>query len=323
MRTITLEEHFVTDDFLKATGAYGDNAPEGLRAMRDRLLDIGEGRIAAMDEGGVDVQVLSLAATGIDDLAVDDEAVVLRSVHDELAAAIAAHPTRLAGFATSGLKNPRHAVQEIERCITRLGFRGVIHDGTTDGRFLDAPEFFPVLEAIAALDVPLYIHPAPPPRAVFDAYYAGLPGDTGHLLSIAGWGWHSETAIQLLRLVLAGVFDRLPTLRVIVGHMGEGLPFAMARTNAVFSRATHLERGVQQTLLDQVFITSSGYFTQPPFDCARAIFGIERMMYSVDYPFSPTTRGQAYLASLPLTEADRALFAHATAERVLKLPRAD
>ncbi len=319
MQTITLEEHFVTSGFLKATNAYGSEAPPPIAAMRDKLMDLGEGRLAAMDEAGIDVQVLSLAALGIDKLTPGDETSVLRDVHDEAAAAVRAHPDRFAAFATPGLSEPDQAVKEIERCITQLGFKGVLLDGTTDGKFLDAPEFFPVLEAIAALDVPLYLHPAPPPQAVSEVYYAGLPEDLGHLLSIAGWGWHAETGLHILRMIVAGVMDRLPGLKVIVGHMGEGVPYALARSSGILSPAAKLQRTVADTFKQQFYITTSGYFTRPPFQCAREVFGFEHMMYSVDYPFSPNTRGAAFLKELDLSEADSAAFRGGHATTLLKL----
>jgi hypothetical protein len=319
MRTITLEEHFVTTDFLAATGALGANTPSEIAHVREKLLDLGDGRLGAMDEGGVTMQVLSLAAHGLDELTSQNANAVLGGVHDEVASAIRAHPDRFAAFATPGLRNVPEAIKEIERVITQLGFKGVLIDGTIDGKFLDHPDFFPVLEAIQSLDVPLYLHPAPPPSAVNDVYYSGLPGSTGFLLSIAGWGWHSETVIHILRLILSGVLDRLPNLQIIIGHMGEALPFALARSNAVFSSAKHLKRSVAETFAQQVSITTSGYFTRPPFDCARAVVGLERMMYSVDYPFSPTTNGQRFLDSLELNDADQAALTHGNAERILKL----
>ena len=319
MRTITLEEHFVTQDFLKATGAYGADAPEGIRAMRDKLLDLGAGRIAAMDESQIDLQVLSLAAIGRDKLAAGDQVSVMRSVHDELAAAVKAHPNRFAGFATPSLEKPDEALKEIERCITQLGFKGVLLDGTTEGKFLDAPEFFPVLEAIAAMDLPLYLHPAPPPQQVADLYYSGLPGEVGHLLSIAGWGWHAEMGLHCLRLIVSGVLDRLPNLRIIVGHMGEGVPYAMARSSNVLSRAAHLQRSVADTFKQQFHVTTSGYFTVPPFQCAREVLGLDRLMYSVDYPFSPNTHGAEYLQQLPLNDGEMAAFRGERAAALLKL----
>jgi predicted TIM-barrel fold metal-dependent hydrolase len=324
MKTITLEEHFVTESFLKATNAFGDNVPERMRALRGQLLDIGDGRIAAMDEAGITLQVLSLAAMSIDVLAPADQTAVFHDVNDELASAVAAHPDRFAAFATPALKDPAAAVKELERCINDLGFKGLYVNGTTDGKFLDAPEFFPVLEAAEALNVPLYLHPAPPPAIVQRAYYADLPGDTGMLLSIAGWGWHAELGLHLLRLIVSGVLDRLPNLHVIVGHMGEGVPYALARSNGILSPAANLKRSITETIHDQVHVTTSGYFTRPPFDCAREVLGLDHLMYSVDYPFSPNTRGRDFLATLQssqpaLTTSEMEALTHGNAERLLHL----
>jgi len=320
MRTITLEEHFVTRDFQKATVGDGANTPPNMQHLQAPLLDLGEGRIRAMDEGGVDLQILSLAAMGVESLSPSDQTAVLRGVHDEVASAIQAHPDRFKAFCTPALKEPANAVRELERTLKLPGFVGMLIDGTTDGKFLDAPEFFPVLEAAESLNIPLYIHPAPPPEPVKAAYYSGLPGDTGHLLSIAGWGWHSETAIHILRLILAGVLDKLPNLQVIIGHMGEGIPYALARTNGVLTPASkHLKRSIIETFQQQVHVTTSGYFTKPPFDCAREVLGLDRLMYSVDYPFSPNTKGKDFLATLNLKEADLAQLTHTNAERLLKL----
>jgi predicted TIM-barrel fold metal-dependent hydrolase len=325
MKTITLEEHFVTENFLRATGASSRPASQRMETLRGKLLDLGDGRIQAMDEAGISVQVLSLAAMGVDDLSASDQTAVLNDVHDELHAAIRAHPGRLAGFATPGLKYPAAAVKELERCISNLGFKGLFVDGTTDGRFLDAPEFFPLLEAAASLGVPLYLHPAPPPAAVRSAYYSGLPGEAGMMLSIAGWGWHAETGLHLLRLIVSGVLERLPALQVIVGHMGEGLPYALARSNNVLAPSiTHLRRSVTETMLAQVHVTTSGCFTRPPFDCARQVLGLDRMLFSVDYPYSSTMDGRNFLTLLQstepaLTEAEMANLSYGNAVRILRL----
>ncbi len=319
MRTITLEEHFVTRDFIKATDAYGEGMPTGLQAMRDKLLDVGEGRLASMDEAGIDMQVLSLAAVGLHKLEPAQGTAVLHDMHDELAAAVKAHPDRFAAFATPGLKEPEKAVKELQRCVTELGFKGVMVDGTTDGKFLDAPEFFPVLEALAELGVPLYLHPAPPPEEVAKVYYSGLPGEVGQMLSIAGWGWHVENGLHTLRLIVSGVMDRLPKLKVIIGHMGEGVPYALARSSGILSPAAKLKRSVADTFKDQFYVTTSGYFTKPPFDCARAVFGFEHMMYSVDYPFSPNSRGTEFLKSLALDREEQEAFCGGHAAELLRL----
>ena len=319
MRTITLEEHFVTKDFIKATDSYGAGTPSGIAAMRDKLLDLGEGRIASMDAAAISTQVLSLAAIGLDKLRSTDEVAVLRGVHDEMAAAVKAHPGRFAGFATAGLLQPEQTARELERCVTQLGFKGLMVDGTTDGKFLDAPEFLPVLEAAVALNVPVYLHPAPPPKAVADVYFSGLPNEVGHLLSIAGWGWHAENGLHTLRLIVSGVLDRLPALKVIIGHMGEGVPYALARSSAVLSHAAELKRSVLDTFREQIYVTTSGYFTRPPFECAREVCGFDRLMYSVDYPFSPNERGVEFLKPLQLSEDEMAAFCGGHAAELLKL----
>ena len=232
MRTITLEEHFVTRDFLRATG--GDKEP-ALAHVRDQLLDLGPGRISAMDAAGIDLQVLSLAAIGIDALSPDTASSLIPDINDELAAAIKANPTRLAGFALLPLHAPEQAAAEFERCITKLGFAGAMIDGTTGGLFYDDPRFTPIWEAADHLGVPVYLHPAPPPPAVQQAYFSGLPDPLGYMLSIAGWGWHAETGLHTLRLITSGLFDRLPSLQLIIGHMGEFLPYALARSSNVLT----------------------------------------------------------------------------------------
>ncbi|MGA9475626.1 MAG: amidohydrolase family protein [Terriglobales bacterium] len=322
MRTITIEEHFVTESFLRATGGRGGHVPPPIAQLQPKLLDLGSNRIAAMDEAAIDVQVLSLAAMGFDALDAAVATSLARDVNDELAAAIKAHPTRLGGFATLALQDPQTAIQELHRCITQLGFYGVLLNGTTGRLFLDDARFFPVLEAAAALRIPIYLHPSPPPKAVRQAYFSGLPGDLGLLLSIAGWGWHAETALHTLRLIVSGIFDRLPDLQLIIGHMGEGLPYALARSSGILSQASpHLRQPVSAYFQSNIHITTSGYFTQPPFRCALEVLGIDRISFSVDYPFSSNTTGRAFLDRLAkiLDPADLERLTHSNIENLLKI----
>jgi hypothetical protein len=322
MRTITLEEHFVTKSFLRATEVHGQSAPPQIAALQPKLLDIGAGRIAAMDEASIDFQVLSLAAMGFDALDAANATPLARDINDELAGAVRAHPSRLGGFATLALKDPAAAAIELERCIAGLGFYGALLNGTTGGLFLDDSRFLPVFEAAAHLSVPIYLHPAPPPESVGRAYFSGLAGDAGQLLSIAGWGWHAETGLHTLRLILSGLFDRLPTLQLIIGHMGEGLPYALARSSGILSQAVpHLRQPVAAYFQSNIHITTSGYFTLPPLRCAIEVVGIDRLLFSVDYPFSPNTRGRALLDSLPalLGPDEIAALANRNARRVLNL----
>jgi predicted TIM-barrel fold metal-dependent hydrolase len=319
MRTITLEEHFVTASFLRATGGYGQGGP--MAAMQPKLLDLGENRIAAMDEGGVDFQVLSLASMGLDELKAKEATAVIADVNDELAAAMKTNPERLGGFAALALKDPECAAKELERCVTKLGFVGALVDGTVGGLFLDDPRFTPFWETAVRLKVPVYLHPALPPEAVKKAYFSGLPDDVAMLLSIAGWGWHAETGLHTLRLIVSGLFDRLPELQLIIGHMGEGLPYALARSSAVLSGPSHLRQTVADYFRTNIHLTTSGYFTQQPLKCAVDVVGLDRMMYSVDYPFSANTRGKKFLedAAAWLSPADLEKLAGGNAMKVLKL----
>jgi predicted TIM-barrel fold metal-dependent hydrolase len=321
MKTIALEEHFVTASFLQATGAYGNGGHPAIADMRPKLLDLGEERIAAMDEGGIDLQILSLAAMGIDTLDGATATAVLADVNDELAAAIKSHAGRFGGFASLGMKEPEKAAKELERCVKSLGFVGALIDGTTDGLFYDDARFLPVFEAAVSLGVPVYLHPAPPPEPVRRAYFSGLPEEVAFPLSIAGWQWHAELGLHTLRLIVAGLFDRLPDLQLIIGHMGEGIPYALARSSGILSRTAHLKQSVADYFKSNIHITTSGYFTQPPLKCAMEVVGLDRLLYSVDYPFSPNTRGQEFLSTLEgvLTPEQMEQFTHGNAEKLLKI----
>jgi len=237
-----------------------------------------------------------------------------------LADTVTRRPDRFAGFAHLPMREPDAAAQELERAIKTLGFHGALINGTTDNLFLDDPRFAPVLAAAESLDVPIYIHPSPAPEAVRDIYYSELPGSTGHVLETFAWGWHSETALHVLRMVLAGTLDRHPGLKLIIGHMGEGLPVMLARCDKVSEAHTqHLERSISQTILEQVWITTAGIFTQPPFLAALLTFGIDRILFSVDYPFSTNEQGRSFLDGLSLSPDDMAKLAHRNAEQLLRL----
>jgi hypothetical protein len=234
---------------------------------------------------------------------------------------VKANPKRLAGFATVALKDVAAAVVELERCISELGFVGMMLNGTVDGKFMDDVAFLPVFETAARLGVPVYLHPAPPPRAAKTAYYSGLPGELGHLLSIAGWGWHAETGLHTLRLIVSGLFDKVPGLQLVIGHMGEGLPYALARSSGILSGPAKLLRPVAEYFKTNIHVTTSGYFTLPPLQCALDVVGIERLMYSVDYPFSPNTQGRDFLqqAAGILSAEDMERLVGGNAARLLKI----
>lgn len=319
MQIITLEEHFTTPEFQKAISESVEKTPASM-ALQVKLLDIGDERIEAMDAGSVDMQVLSLSASGFEKIDSATASAVVKDANDRSAEAVRKYPTRFAAFANVNAQDPSGAAKEFERCVQQLGFRGAILHGTTGGTFLDDRRFLPIWEAANALNVPIYLHPAPPPKAVFDAYYQGLPGDSGSSLSIAGWGWHAETGMHVLRLILSGLFDRFPSQQVIIGHMGEDLPYSLARAAGVLGPvATHLKRAIPEYFHDNIHVTTSGYFTQPPFRCALEVVGIDRLMYSIDYPFSPNSKGKAFLDDLSLSAEDMEKFVGGNARRLLRL----
>jgi predicted TIM-barrel fold metal-dependent hydrolase len=245
---------------------------------------------------------------------------LVRDANDQLAAAVRKHPGRFAAFAALALQDPKATAAEFERCVCKLGFKGALVHGTTNGVFLDQPQFAPLFETAEALDVPIYLHPTPPPQAVQEAYYGGLPSNTGFFLSTAAWGWHAELGMHCLRLIVSGLFDRFPKLKIIIGHMGEDLPFSIARADAVLARgANHLQRRVSDYFCENFYLTTSGYFTVPPLLCALQVVGADRILFSVDYPFSPNAEGRDFLDSLPVSPEDMKKIAHRNADRLLKL----
>jgi hypothetical protein len=287
----------------------------------EQLSDTGPARLADMDASGITLQVLSLSAPGADVLDATQSPALAREFNDRLAAIVREHPDRYAGFAHLPVASPQAAADELERTVREFGFKGAVVNGMTEGLFLDDPSFAPLLSRAEALDVPIYIHPNYPPEAVRKAYYDNLPDGTGMTLALAGWGWHAEVAVHVLRMVLAGTFDRHPRLKVIIGHMGEGLPAMMDRCDAVFGRQTnsHLTRSVSRTILDQVWITTSGFFSMAPFTAAMMKFGPDRILFSVDYPFSKNAEGKKFLDALPVSKGDLEKIAWRNADALLKL----
>jgi uncharacterized protein len=328
MRVVALEEHFtipsaaakISDEakakrgfVARTVGATGYNPLV-------HLPEIGEQRLKLMDESGITVQVLSVSGPGAELMEGDAGIDIAKGVNDGLAAAVAKNPKRFTGLAHLPLRSPEACAKELVRCVKELGFHGAIVNGTIDGLFLDDARFQPVLAAAEQLDVPIYIHPHMPPRSVYEAYYSGLPGSASVAISTAGWGWHSEVAIHVIRMVLAGTFDKHRKLKVIIGHMGEGLPAMLARLDDVATiHAGHLSRPISATILDHVWLTTSGIFTQPPFICALMTFGLDRIMFSVDYPYAHNAQGREFLDQLNLSPADMAKFCHGTADSLLRL----
>jgi predicted TIM-barrel fold metal-dependent hydrolase len=328
MRVVALEEHFTVPALIKridpavvkARGFVPRKTAPGRPDPMELAPEIGDIRLKSMDEIGITLQVLSTTGPGPDLVPGADGVTMARETNDHLAEAVARHPKRFAGFATLPMLSPEACADELRRCVKNLGFLGALINGTTDGRFLDHPSYDGLLAAAVELDVPIYIHPHIPPAAVREAYYSGFEPGVGRVLATAAWGWHSETAIHVLRMVLAGTLDKHPKLKIIIGHMGEMLPMMLARADAVAALdVDHLQRPISKTILDQVWITTSGIFTEPPFLAALLTFGIDRIMFSVDYPYAPNAAGRRFLDRIALPPADMAKLCHGNADALLKL----
>jgi predicted TIM-barrel fold metal-dependent hydrolase len=329
MRIVAVEEHFTCPDLLSridCTTLVRNGWPAPGTTMFQTinppaLADTGEGRIAAMDTAGIRMQVLSVPGPGAEIVSGPDGIAIAREFNDRMARLISAQPERLAAFAHLPMRSPSAAADELERAVVECGLKGALISGTVDGKFLDAPEFEPVLACAERLDVPLYIHPGVPPEGVRAAYYDGLPDGASFMLAIAGWGWHAETAVHILRLALSGALDRHPRLKLLIGHMGEGLPTMMERIDRVFSAysSTHLERNVARAIVEQVWVSTSGFSSTPALLAAFLTFGADRLLFSVDFPFGSNLAAVAFLKNLPVSAEDREKIAHENADELLRL----
>ncbi len=325
MRTITLEEHFLSESFIamleRRSGSRGGMPNVGAVAeRRTKLRDLADLRLKDMDASGIDLQVISHTSEGSGLIAGAEGVSLVREANDQLASAIAAHPDRFAGLALLPMHDPEAAVDELKRAVSLPGFKGAVINGTTQGRFLDDPLFMPILEQAVALDVPIYLHPGEPPATVRDAYYGGFDAPTSFLLATAAWGWHSEVGIHALRMILGGVFDRLPTLHMIIGHMGEMLPFMLARSNTQLTPVSgHLQHSIREYILQNFSITTSGFFTDPPLLLTLQVLGAEHILFSIDYPYSSNEQGRTFLDQAALSSQEKEKISHLNAERVLHL----
>jgi predicted TIM-barrel fold metal-dependent hydrolase len=320
MRVIALEEHFWTPEIAEAIGALRNPDASSGSPLEANLADLGDRRLAAMDAAGIDLQVISHTTPGVQHLAADDALPLARDANDRLARAVRAHPDRFAGFATLPTAAPEAAADELERSVSELGLKGAMINGHTAGRFLDDAAFAVLLARAERLGVPLYLHPTEPVPAVREAYYEGLRPAVSWFLSAAAWGWHAETALHVLRMVLGGVFDRHPQLQLVIGHMGEMLPFMLQRIDDNLPPSvTGLERLPSEYILGNVHITTSGLFSVPPLLCALMVFGADRVLFSVDWPYAANEEGQRLLQTAPLAPADLERLAHGNAERLLGL----
>jgi predicted TIM-barrel fold metal-dependent hydrolase len=312
MKTIGTEEHFVTDEVVAAWSRLDSRAREDSPAnvipaeMQERLGEVGERRIAAMDEAGLDIQVISLTSPGLHSLPVEEATRLQVDTNDRIAELVDANPDRFQGFATLAAGAAAAAAQELERAVTELGLNGALLFGRTGERNLDHPDNWPIFEAAASLRAPLYIHPQVPQPRVRSALYAGFDDAVDNAFATGGIGWHYETGVQFLRLALAGVFERFPDLQVVLGHWGEVVLFYLDRADRLAMQAK-LPRRFSEYLRANAYVTAGGIYSQRYLRWAIEVVGVERIMFATDYPYQPGPDGgvASFLQGAGLDQGDQ------------------
>ncbi len=298
-----------------------------------KLCDLGEGRLKDMDEAGIDMQVISFS-TSADWLDPQEITDMTRRINEIFAEAVNAHPDRYAALAALGLKDPNSAARELERAVTQLGFKGGMILPHVAGEYIDDKKYWPLFEEAAKLDVPIYMHPTfPPPERL--KQYAGYPELVG-----AMWGYAAETGLAAVRLICSGIFDKYPGLRIILGHMGEALPFWMSRLDQRFQSPTEhtlesnrekketsesapltqrLKKLPSQYIRDNFYVTTSGIFWEPVVKFVASVLGTDKVLFAVDYPFEFNKEAAEFVESMNMSKQDKEKICHLNAEKLLKL----
>jgi predicted TIM-barrel fold metal-dependent hydrolase len=326
LRVIAIEEHFITPMYREKIGAnefrkfYLKTRSEELgHDIVEQNSDLGQKRLAHMDAAGIDVQVLSFGSPGPQGFGADVAIPMARQANDLLFETARKYPGRFAGFAALPTADPERAADELERCVQKLDFKGTMIHGHQQGSFLDERKYWPIFERAEALDVPIYLHPTLPHPDAMKSYFAGYEE-----LARAGWGFAVDTSCHFLRIVFAGVFDAYPKLKIILGHLGEGLPFAMQRLND-HTAAAALRRGLKREPIEylrhNLLVTTSGNWYEPAFQCTLAALGADRILFAVDWPYEANKTGVEFLKKISVSKSDREKIAHGNAERLLKIQR--
>jgi len=345
MKKIAIEEHFHTEQFVKYlfsrkewprrefTQAGEEQlvrdwwSETSFRLLNPRgpnkLIDLGEGRLREMDEAGVDVQVLSLSFPGVELFEPGDGCALATAVNDELSEATKRHPDRFAGFATIAPQAPEAAADELERAVTKLGLKGAMINGHIRGQYLDDRKYWVILERAEALGVPLYLHPQMPGPDMIKPYLA-YPG-----LASAMLGFAAEASLHAMRLILAGVFERYPRLKIILGHLGEALPFWLWRMDSRFEEEKgdpasaafykNFVRTPAQCFRENFYVTTSGMYWEPVLRFVSSVFPSDRIMFATDYPYESMDVATRFMETVRLEGNDAEKVAHLNAEQLLGL----
>jgi len=315
MNKIALEEHFLTpamEEYWAPTVVHIDPAIYG--RVHARLVDFGDSRLEAMDRAGIERSVLSLTCPGVQ--REPDAAVARRragEANDALAREIGKRPGRYSGFAHLALQDPAAAGDELARCVRELGFCGALINGHTNGEYLDDPKFYPFWERVEEIAAPIYLHPADP--------LSSCPAIAGcDALKRAMWEWGVETGSHALRLLFGGVFDRFPGVTLVLGHLGETLPYLLSRFDTMArTYGMKLKKRPSEYIREHMFVTTSGMFSTEPLACAMGALGAGRVMFSVDYPYESADEAAQFIENVPLGEQERRDVCYGNAERLLGL----
>ena len=299
---------------------YLGTSPRALQVM-SRMTDLGELRLRDMDESGIAKQILSLTSPGVQIFDDATGAALAQLSNDYLASAIEKHPDRFHGLAAIAPQHPPAAVKELERSVCKLGLKGAIVNSHTRGEYLEDPKFWPIFEAAAALRVPIYLHPnTPPPAMIAPFLESGLDG--------AIYGFAVETGLHMLRIIVSGVFDRFPGLRMILGHLGEALPYWLFRIDFMhramvaanrYPSVKKLNRKPSDYFKENIYVTTSGMAWQPPILYAQSVLGVDHVLYAMDYPYQFVPEEVKVTDELPISEADKRKLYQANAESVFSL----
>jgi predicted TIM-barrel fold metal-dependent hydrolase len=312
---IAIEEHYWDEELEKTyVGAEAGRPGEQYK----RLHDFAGVRIKEMDEAGIDVQVLSHGAPSTQKLPADSAAAMTRRVNDRLAAAIESHKDRLAAFAALPTAVPDAAADELERATKELGFKGAMLHGLANGTFLDDKRFWPIFARAEQLDVPIYLHPAHPNADVQRIYYGDYVKDFP-MVARPAWGYTVETATTAIRLVLSGVFERHPKLKIVLGHLGETLPFLVWRIDQALSRPGQKSMSFRDIFCGNFYITTSGNFSNPALLCCVMEMGVDHILFAVDWPFVMNPPALEWMHTVPLSDADKTKILSGNAKALLKM----
>lgn len=324
MKIVGLEEHFVTKDVMAAWQALDPRWQDVALKQSDggdtgrRLYDLSAERLSAMDATGLDVQVLSLTAPGVQSLEAAEANALQRASNDFLAETVRSNPTRYQGFATLATPDPSAAAKELERAVQSLGLSGAMLFGRTREHNSDHSDNEPIFEAANALRAPLYLHPQSPLPAVREAIYSGFGSTVDDAFATHGLGWHYETGLQILRIILSGVFDRHPDLQIITGHWGEVVLFYLDRIDEM-RRTSKIQRPVSEYFKTNVSVTASGIWSHRYLRWAIEVLGVERIMFSTDYPyrFTPDGGARKFLEEAALNQAEKIAIASGNWEHMV------